>query len=554
MTDFYKWLIEQCPSGYAYQKIICQDGVPVDYEFLEVNSAFSRFIGHKIQSIVGKNISQIAPSYQSYNWLEEYGKIALNGGSADFVQYSKAWNKWYKIHTFSPEKNYFVTYINDLTQELHSIVQLDNCSEVPTGRLIELNRTPSTNFIPKTSMKDSEGFVHRGWKDIEADKLKTEFVANMSHELKTPLNSLLGMAELLATTPLNSIQAEYVRKGKKAGETLLALINNVLDMAKMDSGELELETRTFNIHDLVRRTIAQMSPRADHKELDIQFSLAKTVPPWVTGDKARLEQILANLLDNAIKFTEQGQVTLEVKPIASKQHSVDKQGIVLLFAIRDTGLGIPRGMIKKIFKDFTQADSSTTRVHEGSGLGLAITRRLVKLMKGDIWVESTPGQGSTFYCSLPLSLATTMARSKTDALNILLVEDSEDNRFLVQHYLKSTPHQLEIAVNGKEAVTKAQSKCYDLILMDIQMPVMDGCQATRAIRAWEKSAGRGPVPIVALTAYTINQAALTSGFDAYLTKPIKKSTLLDFVNSYVDAPTAGSLGAGSTWTSGMNCI
>src|SRR5690554_3072215 len=269
MTDFYKWLIEQCPSGYAYQKIICQDGVPVDYEFLEVNSAFSRFIGHKIQSIVGKKISQIAPSYQSYNWLEEYGKIALNGGSADFVQYSKAWNKWYKIHTFSPEKNYFVTYINDLTQELHSIVQLDNCSEVPTGRLIELNRTPSTNFIPKTSMKDSEGFVHRGWKDIEADKLKTEFVANMSHELKTPLNSLLGMAELLATTPLNSIQAEYVRKGKKAGETLLALINNVLDMAKMDSGELELETRTFNIHDLVRRTIAQMSPRADHKELDI---------------------------------------------------------------------------------------------------------------------------------------------------------------------------------------------------------------------------------------------------------------------------------------------
>jgi len=515
-----------------------------------------------------------------------------------------------------------------------------------------------------------------------ANHAKSSFLAGMSHEIRTPMNAIVGMADLLWETPLSEEQRGYVAIFRRAGSTLLDLLNDILDLAKVEAGHLDLEAVAFDLVDLSEQVIEVLLPRAREKGLDVACHVAPGGARQVIGDPTRLRQVLTNLIGNAVKFTSQGEVVLRVAPAERD---------FLQFSVSDTGIGIAPDKLEAVFENFTQADSSTTRQYGGTGLGLAICRRLVGLMGGRIWVESELGKGSTFHFTarLPppaepgvlaptpaptdlfgvrvlaaadnpttrlilketltawgavvsetasgadtvaevqrareagrgyrllvlssrmadmsgfqvletlrggarLGLAVVMVSPESNAaedararelgavgclvkpirrdalrqavsaalgqveraaaaaasappaaegaalrpLRILLAEDSPDNQALIQAYLKQTPYQVDVAENGELALRQVQTHRYDLVLMDVQMPVMDGYTATRAIRAWESEQGRSPTPIIALTAHAFQddvRNSLEAGCNAHVTKPIRKAHLLEMIAEHARA-------------------
>ena len=382
----------------------------------------------------------------------------------------------------------------------------------------------------------------------EANRAKSAFLANMGHELRTPMNAILGMTHLALNSPVDAERRQYLRMVKSAGENLLEMLNSLLDFSKVEAGKVELEAVPFSIRQLADGTLQSFLGDAKSKGLQLRSYVDASVPLRLRGDPLRLRQVLVNVLGNALKFTEQGEIESRIArapdPLA---------GVLLQFTVRDTGIGIAPEKQQSIFEAFEQGDSSTTRKYGGTGLGLAISARLVELMGGRMWVESQPGQGSSFHWTarfvtvtgkdtggVPEGVGSNGVLPAATKLKILVAEDHDMSRQLLQKLLDMRGYAVVTAANGKDALREMEGQAFDVVLMDMHMPELDGLGATAEIRRREK--GGRPTPVIALTAEAsegLRDRYVEAGFTDYLAKPIKPQKLFELIDKVLERSSTG---------------
>ncbi len=411
---------------------------------------------------------------------------------------------------------------------------LDNGDVIWTGILLEI-----------TEFKQAEQAMARAKEAAEsASKAKSEFLANMSHELRTPLNGVMAMMQLLEMTPLDAEQTEYVHLAKQSSERLTRLLSDLLDISRIEAGKIEIRSEKFVVQELLRSVSELFSTSARDKGVSLDFSMDASVPQTLAGDEARLRQVLFNLVGNAVKFTEKGLVRLEMTTLAPLRDERCR----ILFVVSDTGIGIPEEKLPHLFTPFFQVEGSYTRKYQGAGLGLAIVRRLVDLMDGEISMDSELGEGTTVYVVVPMSRPAqahggkTLSRGREGAdrplaMRILLAEDDRSNALAASKLLEKEGHDVTVVENGRQALDVLESRDFDCILMDVQMPVLDGLEATGAIRSSDKKFA--DIPIIALTAYSMTgdrEKFLAAGMSDYLSKPFRIEELRKVLERSVGKP------------------
>lgn len=506
------------------------------------NPATEKIFGYSMEELMGKSINMLMPMPYDRGH-NQYIKKYLKTGIKNIIGIGR--------ETVGQRKDGSIFPISLAISEIKS----DNKS-IFVGVIQDI-----------TERKEAEKKVEEA-RDaaIEASKAKSNFLANMSHEIRTPMNTIIGISDVLSENSKDEEHREYLEILKRSGDHLLSLINDVLDISKIEAGHMKLEKDYFHLSKLIKKVYDMLCIKAHEKGLHLSYSVSPNVPDYLVGDSSKLKQILINLIGNAIKFTQAGEIKIRVKKInhgdtfSSSYHYGNRYNdapqynndIDILFEIEDTGIGIPQDSLKTIFHNFVQVDNSSTRKYGGTGLGLAISKKLVELMGGNIWAESEINVGSKFYFTTKFIMMqkeitphrhtqttkTKIENHKSKAKynrHILLVDDSEDNRKLIELYLKGLPYNVESAENGLVAIEKYKNSSFDMILMDIQMPQLDGYIATQKIRKWEEDNNLAATPIVIVSANAFDEArqkSMESGATSYLTKPIKKTILLNAIEKY----------------------
>ncbi len=507
--------IKSYVSRGGFFKAVVEDGsdliLIVDYSgtILYNNNSVKETLGYGTKTLIGKNLFNFIKPDSLADFKKRYNQST-----------KKRYNESVEFQFLCNDKSYKYLEFNSINLKQKEKIEglILDCRDISQRK------------------KDAEEL-------LRAQKTKELFLANISHEIRTPINGIAGMATLLSQNPNSKDRVTYLNAISSAADNLKVIINDILDLASIESGKLKFEEIGFNLTDLVNSMIDSFRVQATEKNLKLWYAMDAGTNTILMGDPVRLNQILINLISNAIKFTNEGEIKINFST------EKEKSGKLLLkFDVTDTGIGIPKEKLKKIFESFSQADASVTRKYGGTGLGLTIVKQLVKLQHGSIKVHSEEGKGSTFSVAIPYKIGNAeniiqvsgLKRKGKDfvnslsKVNLLLVEDNDINRLYASNILKGWGCNFQLAENGYVAIEQVKSHDFDLILMDIQMPVMDGFETTKAIRSMDTA--KSQVPIIALTANATRkdiEKCLTSGMNDYVAKPFTPDDLYKVMVKYV---------------------